>query len=191
MPGRSRPSSPLALVVLALVSEAPLHPYRLQQRIRERGMNKIANVARPNSVYQAMAGLHRAGLVSVRETGRDHGRPERTVYAITGAGRATLKQWLLAMLATPEADFPDFPAALALLPLLGPEQVLWQLQARARVLEERLAAAAVPRAEIPRPFRIDEEYGQTIAAAELNWLGSVIDDLRSGRLAWSDSTPPA
>jgi DNA-binding PadR family transcriptional regulator len=161
----------------------------MQQRIKERGMDKLANVARPNSVYQAMAGLLRAGLISVRETARDERRPERTVYAITAAGRATLKQWLLAMLSTPEADFPDFPAALSFLPLLEPQQVLWQLQARARALDERLAAAAAPRTEVPRPYRIEEEYWQTVAAAELNWLGSLIDDLRSGRLSWSEQTP--
>jgi DNA-binding PadR family transcriptional regulator len=172
------------MVVLALVSEQPLQPYRIRQLIKEHGKETIVNVARSNSVYQAIGGLLRAGLVSVRETGQADRRPERTVYAITDAGRATLEHWLLAMLAKPETDFSDFPAALSFLPLLDPQQVLWQLEGRARALQEILATTAVPGAEPTRLSRIEEEYRRTVAAAELNWLGSVIGDLRSGRLSW-------
>jgi DNA-binding PadR family transcriptional regulator len=172
------------MVVLALVSEQALHPYRIRQLIREQGRETIVNVARSNSVYQAIEGLLRAGLVSVREASQGERRPERTVYAITDAGRATLEHWLLAMLATPETDYSDFPAALSFLPLLDPQHVLWQLEGRARTLEKMLATTAVPGVEPPRLSQIEEEYRRTVLAAELNWLGSVIGDLRSGRLSW-------
>ena len=36
--------SPLALVVLALLYEAPMHPYRMQQLIKERGKDEVVNV---------------------------------------------------------------------------------------------------------------------------------------------------
>jgi hypothetical protein len=32
---------------------------------------------------------------------------------------------------------------------------------------------------------LETEYLHTVTAAEVRWLRSVIDDLRSGRLAWS------
>lgn len=36
-----RPRSPRALVVLALLAEAPMHPYRMRPLIKERGNDKI------------------------------------------------------------------------------------------------------------------------------------------------------
>jgi DNA-binding PadR family transcriptional regulator len=66
----ARPRSPLWMVVLAFVSEAPMHPYRIQTLIKERGKDQIANVAQRNSVYQTIAALRRAGLIAVRETSR-------------------------------------------------------------------------------------------------------------------------
>lgn len=46
------PSSPLALTVLALLSEMPMHPYRMQRLIEERGKDDVANVRRRSSLYQ-------------------------------------------------------------------------------------------------------------------------------------------
>ena len=86
--------SAIALAVLALLYEAPMHPYRMQQLIKERGKDKIANVARPYSVYQTIEHLHRTGLIAVQATARDERRPERTVYQITDRGATTLQLWL-------------------------------------------------------------------------------------------------
>src|SRR5436853_6766427 len=94
----SRPRSPLALVVLSCLFEAPMHPYLMQQRIKERGKDQVANVAQPNSVYQAIERLRRDGLIAVRETSREERRPERTVYEMTEEGKRTLYQWVRTML---------------------------------------------------------------------------------------------
>src|SRR5258707_905967 len=111
----SRPRSPLSMVVLSLVCEEPMHPYRMQTLIKERGKDQIANVAQRNSVYQTIAALRRAGLLTIRETSREERRPERTVYEATKEGRRTLTSWMRTVLSTPARDFPDFPAALPLL----------------------------------------------------------------------------
>ena len=63
--------SPLAMVVLGLLAEAPMHPYRMQQLIKERGKDTVVNVAQRNSVYQTIDRLLRAGLIAVRETSQD------------------------------------------------------------------------------------------------------------------------
>ena len=188
MRGDSRPRSPLAMVLLALVAEAPLHPYRMQQLIEERGRDRTVNVAQPNSVYQTTDRLHRAGLIAVRETTRDERRPERTVYEITEDGAATLRRWLRTMLSAPERDFPDFPAALSFLPLLEPQDVVRQLEARTQALGDLLAeldadAASAP--DLPRLFMVEREYRRVAATAELEWVRALTDDVRSGRLAWS------
>src|SRR5579859_7266930 len=104
-----RPRSPLWMVVLALACEEPMHPYRMQQLIKLRGKDHVANVAQRNSVYQTIDALLRAGLIEIRETARDENRPERTLYAATDAGRAALVDWIRTALSTPAREFPDFP----------------------------------------------------------------------------------
>src|ERR687894_454267 len=54
--------STLATALLALLVEAPMHPYRMQQVIKERGQDQLVNVAQRNSVYQALDRLVRDGL---------------------------------------------------------------------------------------------------------------------------------
>src|SRR5437899_1987026 len=46
MPPPSRPRSPLWIVVLGLACEEPMHPYRMQTLIKQRGKDLVANVAR-------------------------------------------------------------------------------------------------------------------------------------------------
>ena len=71
--------SPLALAVLGLLYEAPMHPYRMQQLIKERGKDKVINVQRRASLYQTISQLEKAGLITVKETVQDENRPERTI----------------------------------------------------------------------------------------------------------------
>lgn len=176
--------SPLAVIVLTLLAEAPMHAYRIRQLIKERAKDTVVNVERSNSVYQMLARLQRDELIRVREQLRDERRPERTVYEITELGRSTLTSWLDTMLATPAREFPEFPAALACLPISTPERVAEQLEARAARLAELLAEEpSAP--ELPRVFLIEDEYKLVMARAELAWVRTVIDDLRAGRFGWS------
>lgn len=186
-PRDARPRTPLSLVVLSLIAEAPRHPYRIQQLIKERGQDQVANVARPNSVYQTIDALERAGLISVRETAREERRPERTVYEITDEGRETVFRWMRTMLSTPERAFPDFPAALSLASLMQPEDVRRELEARVKALQERLREPEDSAGmEIPRLFLIEDEYRRALTQAELDWVRALVDDLATGRLTWDD-----
>src|SRR5262245_52554081 len=165
----SRPRSPLWLVVLSLLWEEPMHPYRMQVLIKERGKDQIANVAQRNSVYQTIDALLRAGLIAVRGTSRDQRRPERTVYEITEEGRRTLHAWLHTVLSTPAREFPDFPAALSLAAMLGPEDLRTQLEARIPRLEARLAALETPVPGLPRVFLLESEYMAALVRAQIRW----------------------
>src|SRR5437763_1719164 len=82
-------SSPLALTVLALLHYQPLHPYGIQRLIKQWGKDQVVNVEQRTSLYRTIERLLAAGLIAVRETGRDPRYPERTVYEVTEAGR----QW--------------------------------------------------------------------------------------------------
>jgi DNA-binding PadR family transcriptional regulator len=177
--------SPLAMLVLALLTEEPMHPYRMQQVIRERAQDELVNVAQRNSVYQTLDRLVRDGLVVAGGTSREANRPERTVYQVTDAGSATLHTWLTDMLRTPAREFPEFPAALALLAILPPDEVADLITERIGALQTRRAARPQPPPNLPRLFLVEDEYRDAVLAAELTWLHSLLADLRSGALTWN------
>nr|WP_296063906.1 PadR family transcriptional regulator [uncultured Actinoplanes sp.] len=177
--------STLGLVLLALLMEAPMHPYRMQQVIKERGQDQLVNVAQRNSVYQALERLVRDGLARPAGTTREAGRPERTVYEITESGAVTMRRWLTGMLPAPAREFPEFPAALAFIAVLAPDQVRDLLAERLTEQTRRLAAlrAQAPPG-LPRLFLIEDEYRAAMLTAEIAWLEGVVADLADGRLTW-------
>jgi DNA-binding PadR family transcriptional regulator len=179
--------SPLAVVVLTLLAEEPMHAYRIQHLIKFRRKDTVANVSQRNSVYQTIDRLLRADLVRVHETGRAGTRPERTVYAITPEGTRTLHTWLRDMVSAPAREFPEFPAALASLAHVAPTEVAEWLDERTAVLRQQLNASSAGRADLPaleRIFLLEDEYREAVTRAELAWIESVREDLRAGRLTW-------
>jgi DNA-binding PadR family transcriptional regulator len=183
--------SPLALVVLALLYEAPMHPYRMQQLIKERGKDEVVNVRQRASVYQMIDRMDRLGLITPKEITREEKWPERTVYEVTDEGRRTFRDWMHEVLSAPAREFPEFPAAVSLLALLTPEEALRELETRVAALEDEAVridsqfgrAAAEG---LPRLFMLETEYQRATLAAELEWVRAVVDDLRTGRLTWSE-----
>src|ERR1700722_17033996 len=103
--------SPIALAALAMLYEAPMHPYRMQQLIKERGKDEVINVTQRASLYQTINRLQREGLIAKQRVSRDENRPERTIYELTPNGREIMVEWMRQILSTPSAEFPDFPAA--------------------------------------------------------------------------------
>ncbi|WP_028204650.1 PadR family transcriptional regulator [Paraburkholderia nodosa] len=183
--------SPLALAVLAMLTEAPMHPYRMQQLIKARGKDEVVNVRQRNSLYQTIDRLLRGDLIAVRETERDGAFPERTIYEITDAGRDTARLWLREQLAQPAREFPAFPAALSLLPLLPPDDARRQLETRVAALTRELARmdalyASAEAMQVPRLFLLEGELMRATLKTELDWVTSVVGDLKAGHLTWSE-----
>jgi DNA-binding PadR family transcriptional regulator len=180
--------SPLALAVLVLLYEAPMHVYRMQQLIKRRGEDEVINVTQPNSLYQTIARLERASLLVAVSVGRDSKRPERTVYELTDAGKATLVRWTREMLSAPSPEFPELPAAISVLPVLTPKDALKQLEKRIALLGPevaRLHGRIAATHFLPRLFRLEIELLHAQAMAELRWVQAIADDLRTGRLTWN------
>jgi DNA-binding PadR family transcriptional regulator len=182
--------SPLALAILGLLEEEPMHTYRMQQLIKARHKDDVVNVRSRASLYQTIDRLERDGLVAVHGMSRLAGRPERTIYALTDAGRATFVRWLREMLASPTREFPEFPVAIAHLPLLAPDDALRQLERRAEALTAEVDRIedGISRGEaaaLPRLFLLEVEHALAARQAELAWVRSLVDDLRTGRLTWS------
>lgn len=186
---RTRRRSPLAVQLLLLLAEEPMHAYRMQQLIKARHKDRIVNIAQRNSVYQTLDRLMRAELIEVADRERAPGRPERTVYRLTGSGHSTLDEWLREMLTKPSREFPEFPVALAALAYLPPERAAEYLEERAGELRARLrqAEADAEQAEgmgLPRLFTLEDEYQQALTETELRWVNDLVHELRTGRLIW-------
>ena len=182
-------SSPLALTVLGMLHTRPLHPYGIQRLIKQWGKDQVVNVSQRVSLYRTIDRLHTAGLVAVAETERDQQYPERTVYKITDAGRAATREWLEEMLAVPKHEFPEFPAALSHVLMLTPQETLELLERRETLLaamHQGLAAGLASTAGMPRVISLEAEYVLATATAQLAWVRSVINDLRTGRLSWTE-----
>jgi DNA-binding PadR family transcriptional regulator len=186
-------SSPLALTVLAMLNYEPLHPYGVQRLIKQWGKDQVVNVGQRAGLYRTIERLLAAGLIEVRETGRDQQYPERTVYEATDAGRAAVREWLEEMLESPKYEFPQFPVALSNLMMLLPEEAERVLKRRVEALTATLADLDASLAQevesgLPRVTMLESEYLRVVTEAELAWVGSVVDDLERGRLTWDGTS---
>ena len=163
-------SNPLALAVLALLTERPTHPYEMGRTLRER--NKEASIKlNYGSLYSLLEQLLRAGFVARRETLRDTARPERTIYEITDAGRDELHDWMAELVSMPAQEYRAFEAALALIGVLLPEEALRLLTLRrqrleARIAEQRAGIDALVSGGLHPMFLIENEYRLALEIAE-------------------------
>ena len=180
--------SGLALAVLALLVEEPMHPYRMQQLLRERGKGDVVNIGQRSQLYKTIDRLARDGLIVDHVTERDSTRPERTVFALTAEGHETAQEWTQEMLTAPRHDFPEFVVGLAYLPLLDPGVVARAVTTRLVELRERLAAPRAATADgvdvLPRVVLVESEYQVALLEAEIAWVEALADDLRTGKLHW-------
>ena len=133
--GVKGPSNPLALAVLVLLFERPMHPYEIAATLRMRHKEKSIKL-RYGSLYTVIEGLQSEGLIAAKETVREGARPERTIYEITPAGLERMRSWLRELLGTPVKEYPQFEAALSLLPAVPPAEAVALLEARSRRLGE-------------------------------------------------------
>ena len=181
--------SGLALAVLSLLSEEPMHPYRMQQLIRERGKDAVVNVGQRSQLYKTIDRLARDGLITEHATERETARPERTLYTVTDDGRETAADWIREMLAAPRPEFPEFVVALAHIAQLAPEDAARAMESRLDALRRRLAATRASHEAVvgllPRIVLVEAEYQITVLEAETSWVAALVDDVRAGRLTWS------
>src|ERR1700710_1388772 len=97
----------LGLAVLELLHEKPMHPYEMAQLMRERHVDTRVKV-KAGSLYHTGERLLDNGFVEIVDTQRDGGRPERTVYGMTEAGRDAFVARAQGMLGTPAEEYPEY-----------------------------------------------------------------------------------
>jgi DNA-binding PadR family transcriptional regulator len=176
-----------ALTVLALLLTGPRHTYEMHRLMVDTHKDFVTGL--PRSMYHAVERLLRAELIHVVRTDRAEGRPERTVYALTDAGRAELGERVRRLLEHPDPDATLFVAALSFLGCLPVPQARAALDVRQAELGRRIdrARAAFGEASaLPRLLLVEAEYEIARLAAERDWVASLLADVDSGRLSWPD-----
>lgn len=182
-------TNPLGLAVLAYSLMRPMHPYELGQTLKRHGDDRSIKYHH-GSLYMVIKQLHKAGYLAEVATTREGNMPERTVYAITDAGRAELRDWLRELIAEPQTEYPAFVTALSLISALPPDEA-------ANLLRQRLTAVAAQRDEIRtvidhatrsgvQPlFLVEEEYRLAIADAESAFIEKFLRDMTAWEGEWA------
>jgi DNA-binding PadR family transcriptional regulator len=189
MATRRKVTNLLALAVLSYLWQRPMHPYELSRTLRDNGDARSIKFNH-GSLYMVVGQLEKAGFVAPQETERDGARPERTVYALTDAGRAELVDWLRELVAEPETEYTSFVAALSLVAALPPDDV-------AELLRRRLDRLAATRTEIrtlidgtiaagiPGLFLVEEEYRLALLDAEVAFVERFLGQITDPNTPWA------
>ncbi|MFF1879529.1 PadR family transcriptional regulator [Leifsonia sp. NPDC058230] len=184
------PLTPLGVAALALLMERPMHPYEMYQTLVQRSEDRVVKV-RPGSLYHTVDRLAVQGLVRATGTEREGNRPERTTYEITEPGSLALSERVTEILATPVNEYPEFPLALGESHNLPVETVIQLLRNRVSLLRADLefieaGIRDLEAKELPRKYWINVQYSRALREVEVTWLDSLIVDLESGVLSWSE-----
>ncbi|WP_017555690.1 PadR family transcriptional regulator [Nocardiopsis baichengensis] len=187
---RRAAGNPLALAVMGLLLEKPMHPYEMRATLRDRGLDTAFKLG-TGTLYDTVRALLEREWIREEDTGSDGDRPRRTVYALTDAGRTAFSERLDALVRTPADDeYPVFLSAVAYLGALGPDRARDALTERAGRLAERAERLkadlhrALDGSALPRLFMIEVEYAVHMAEAERSWALATAEEIRTGSLPW-------
>lgn len=193
MPARRSASSPLALAVLYLLAERPMHPYEIAAEMRIRGIEYSIKL-NYGSLYTVVDALRDAGLIAPQQTVREGRRPERTVYAITPAGEEAMRTRLRTLLGTAEPEYPRFMAGLCFVERLPEDEVVDLLEKRAKELESavthlRIALDGLYEQGLGRVSLVEGEYNIAMQQADLAFVRKLIDDIKAGQIPFDTPKP--
>jgi DNA-binding PadR family transcriptional regulator len=189
---RRKVNNILGLALLALlVPGRPMHPYQMASVLRRTNKEQDMGI-KWGSLYTVIQNLEKHGYIEAVGSHREGNRPERTLYGITEAGRAETRDWLRELVAEPEPEFPRFEAALSVLGVLPPDEVIDLLATRHAVLGRQIAADREAlqgfQKTIPRVFLIESEYALAMKEAEAAWVHGLLTEVReetlSGAAEW-------
>jgi DNA-binding PadR family transcriptional regulator len=181
----ARLSNPLALAVLVLLFERPMHPYEMSTTLRERRKEQSIKL-NYGSLYSVVAALDKHGLIEVQQTVREGNRPERTVYRLTAAGEAKAHDWLASLISERAKEYSQFEAALSLIGAIEPDEALRLLELRLQSLQiqqrtDDAVRAGTPEG-FPQVFMVEGDYHRSLLDAETAYVRRLIDDIRHERL---------
>jgi DNA-binding PadR family transcriptional regulator len=176
----------LALALLSLLSQQPMYPYEMAQTLRMRGKDKTIKI-NWGSLYTVVRNLEKYGFVEEAETVREGRQPERTVYRITDAGTAELRDWLRELISVPEEEHGGFVAALSEGAVLPPDEMAELLRKRLAALDKANAGHEADlklwTGRLPRVLLIESEYELAMRRAEAGWVRGLLKEITEGTIS--------
>ena len=186
--------SPLALSILQLLDERPMHPYELASTMRNRHHDEFIRL-NFGSLYQTVDSLERNGWIVPTEREKEGGRPERTVYKLTRPGREVLVNVVGEILARPRREYPHFAAGLMFMHHLGASDAAAHLGDRAVALKATIEKlnrimAEVREQGVTRLALIELEHKIAMLEAERRWVMNLEKEINEGKLEWKVGSDP-
>lgn len=181
--------SPLALSVLGLLDERPMHPYELASTMRARHQDEFVRL-NFGSLYHTVEVLERNGWIVPAEREREGRRPERTVYRLTDSGREVLQHVVGDILATPRRQYPHFAAGLMFMHRLDATRAAELLEQRSRSLHETVTNLShlltnLHGEGVKRLSLVELEHKIAMLEAEAKWVTGLAREIRTGKLEWA------
>jgi DNA-binding PadR family transcriptional regulator len=180
--------SPLALSILQLLDERPMHPYELASTMRDRHQDEFIRL-NFGSLYHTVDVLERNGWIVPAEREKEGGRPERTVYKLTKPGREVLLSVVADILARPRREYPHFAAGLMFMHHLGASDAATHLAERAVAMKATIEKlnrimAEVREQGVTRLALIELEHKIAMLEAERRWVMNLEKEINEGKLEW-------
>ena len=180
--------SPLALSILELLDERPMHPYELAATMRGRHQDEFIRI-NFGSLYHTVDGLERDGWIESAEREKEGRRPERTVYRLTESGRELLVRVVGDILAHPRREYPHFAAGLMFMHHLDAARATQHLTERAEALGKVVEKLTRIMAElrdggVSRLSLIELEHKIAMLDAERAWVRQIAKEITGGGLEW-------
>jgi len=186
--------SPLALSILQLLDERPMHPYELASTMRDRHQDEFIRL-NFGSLYHTVDVLERNGWIVPAEREKEGGRPERTVYKLTKPGRDVLVRVIGDILAHPRREYPHFAAGLMFMHHLGAAESARHLADRAVAMKAKIEKlngimAEVREMGVTRLALIELEHKIAMLEAERRWVINLEKEINEGKLEWKVGSDP-
>ncbi len=180
--------SPLALSILELLDERPMHPYELASTMRARHHDEFIRL-NFGTLYHTVDTLERGGWIVPLEREKEGKRPERTVYQLTESGRLVLLKVVGELLAQPRREYPHFAAGLMFMHHLGATGAAEHLNERWHALDAHVEKLTRIMGElradgVTRLALIELEHKIAMLEAEGRWVRALEREIIEGKLDW-------
>lgn len=180
--------SPLALSILELLNERPMHPYELAATMRSRHFDEFIRL-NFGSLYHTVDSLERYGWIVPSEREKEGGRPERTIYRLTDAGRKVLLQVVGEIVGHPRREYFHFSAGLMFMHHLKAVEAAEKLEMRAQHLQAVSTKLSKIHDELlgnghMRLSLIELEHKIALIDAERAWVRKLAKEITDGKLEW-------
>jgi len=194
MPDETASPTALGLSILQLLDEGPMHPYELASTMRARHLDEFIRL-NFGSLYHTVDSLEANGWIVPMEREKEGGRPERTVYRLTKAGREVLVRVVSDILAHPRREYPEFAAGLMFMHHLSAGVAASHLADRAVALQGTIEKLTRINSEVrgmgvTRLALIELEHKIAMLEAEMKWVRNLEREIKRGKLEWKVGSDP-